>query len=146
MCSASGSTHTVSGKLYRKVKHRASPKVSSRQRPKRALTKRRSPRRLRHRAPHTGHGLGVLSRQLAKWFLTSLYIYETCYERGRGTAISSFVYSSRAIFGGRRKPSKWETIIEVGDKFTLFVLFVSRWRRARLHMYCVMFLLLPIIN
>ena len=30
VCSASGSTHTESGKLYRKVKHRARPKVSSR--------------------------------------------------------------------------------------------------------------------
>jgi len=62
MCSASGSTHTESGKLYRKVKHQARPKVSSRQRPKRAPTDRQSPRRLRHRAPHTEHGLGVPSR------------------------------------------------------------------------------------
>jgi len=64
-CSASGSTHTESGKLYRKVKHRARPnscpqarpKVSSRQRPKRASTKRRSLRWQRRRAPHTEHGL-----------------------------------------------------------------------------------------
>ena len=61
-CSASGPTHTESGKLYRKVKHRARPKVTSRHRPKRAPTKRRSPRPLRRRAPHTEHGLGVLSR------------------------------------------------------------------------------------
>jgi len=59
MCSASGSTHTESGKLYHKVKHQASAKVSSRQHSKRAPTKRRSPRRLRRRAPHTEHGLGV---------------------------------------------------------------------------------------
>ena len=30
LCSASGSTHIESGKLYRKVKHRARPKFSSR--------------------------------------------------------------------------------------------------------------------
>jgi len=61
VCLASGSTHTESGKLYRKVNHRARPKVASRQRPKRASTQRPSPRRLRRRAPHTEHGLGVLS-------------------------------------------------------------------------------------
>jgi len=33
LCSADGSTHTESNKLYRKVKHRYRPNISSRQRP-----------------------------------------------------------------------------------------------------------------
>jgi len=36
VCSADGSTHTESNKLYRKVKQRARPKPSSRQRPQSA--------------------------------------------------------------------------------------------------------------
>jgi len=67
-----GPTHTESGTLQRKVKHRALPKVYSRQRPNHAPTKRRSPRCLRRRAPHTEHGLGVLSRTL---FPTCLCIH-----------------------------------------------------------------------
>jgi len=62
LCPAGGSTHTESGTLYHKVKHRARPKVCSRRRPKRTPTKRRSTRRLRRRAPHTEHSLGVLSK------------------------------------------------------------------------------------
>ena len=58
-CSADGSTHTESNKLYRKVKHGARPNLSSRQRPKRAPIRRRSRRRQRRGAPHTEHGLGV---------------------------------------------------------------------------------------
>jgi len=46
LCSASGSTHIESGKLYSKVKHRSRPNVSSPQWPKRAPAKRRS---------HSGH-------------------------------------------------------------------------------------------
>ena len=42
LCSADGSTHTESNKLYRKVKHRSRPNFSSRQRPKRAPIRRRS--------------------------------------------------------------------------------------------------------
>ena len=60
--------YTERGKLYGKVKDRAGPTLSSRQRPQRALTKRRSLRRQRRRAPHTEHGLGVPSR----------YIYMDC--------------------------------------------------------------------
>ena len=59
ICSADGSIHTVSNKLYRKVKHRAYPNLSSRQRPKRALIRRRSRRRQRRGEPHTEHGFGV---------------------------------------------------------------------------------------
>jgi len=46
--------------IYRTVKHRARPNLSSRQRPKRAPIRRRSRRRQRHGEPHTEHGLGVL--------------------------------------------------------------------------------------
>ena len=49
-----------SGKLYRKVKHRARPKFFSRQRPERAPIRRRSLRRQKRGAPHTEHGLGAL--------------------------------------------------------------------------------------
>jgi len=59
-CSADGSTHTESNKRYRKVKHRARPNLSLRQRPKRAPTRRRSRRRQKRGEPHTEHGLGVL--------------------------------------------------------------------------------------
>ena len=58
--SADGSTHTESNKLNRKVKPRARPNVSSRQRPKRAPIRRRSQRRQRGGEPQTEHGLGVL--------------------------------------------------------------------------------------
>jgi len=60
LCSADESTHTESNKLYRKVKHRARPNISSRQRPKRAPIRRRSRRRQRRGEPHTEHGLGSL--------------------------------------------------------------------------------------
>ena len=60
ICSADGSTHTESNKLYRQVKHRACPNLSSRQRPKRAPIRRRSRRRQRRGEPQTEHGLGVL--------------------------------------------------------------------------------------
>ena len=59
LCSADGSTHTESNKLYRKVKDRALSNLSSRQRPKRAPIRRRSRRRQRRGEPHTEHGLGV---------------------------------------------------------------------------------------
>ena len=59
LCSADGSTHTESNKLYRKVKHRYRPNLSPRQRPKRAMTRQRSRRRQRRGEPHTEHGLGV---------------------------------------------------------------------------------------
>ena len=59
ICSADGSTLTESNKLYRKVKHRARPNLSSRQRPKRPPIRRRSRRRQRRGEPHTEHGLGV---------------------------------------------------------------------------------------
>jgi len=55
-----GQPHTESNTLYRKVKHRARPNRSSRQRPKRAPIRRRSRRRQRRGEPHTEHGLGVL--------------------------------------------------------------------------------------
>ena len=60
ICSADGSTHTESNKLCRKVKHRARPNLSSRQRPKRAPIRRRLRRRQRRGEPYTEHGLGVL--------------------------------------------------------------------------------------
>jgi len=60
LCSADGSIHTESNKLYRKVKHRARPNLSSRERPKRAQIRRRSRRQQRRVEPHTEHGLGVL--------------------------------------------------------------------------------------
>jgi len=60
LCSEDGSTHTESNKLSCKVKHRARPNLSSRQRPKRAPIRRRSRRRQRRGEPHTEHGLGVL--------------------------------------------------------------------------------------
>ena len=41
LCSADGSTHTESNKLYRKVKHRYRPNLSILQRPKRAPIRRR---------------------------------------------------------------------------------------------------------
>jgi len=59
--------HTESNKLYRKVKHRVRPNLSSRQRPKRALIRRRSRRRQRRGEPHTEHGLGVLFASLLLW-------------------------------------------------------------------------------
>jgi len=70
----SGSTHTESGKLYRKVEHRARSKVCSRQRPKRAPTKRRSPRRLRRRAPHTEQGFGVWKSLLGRTRKTQMCV------------------------------------------------------------------------
>ena len=60
VCSADGSTHTESNKLYRKVKHQARPNISSRQEPKRAPIRRRLRRRQRRGEPHTEHGLGIL--------------------------------------------------------------------------------------
>jgi len=60
ICSADGSTHTESNKLYRKVKDRARPNLSPGQRPKRAPIRRHSRRRQRRGEPHTEHGLGVL--------------------------------------------------------------------------------------
>jgi len=63
VCSADGSTHTESNKLYRKVKHRSRPNLSSRQRPKRAPIRRRSRRRQRRGELHTKHGLRVLLAQ-----------------------------------------------------------------------------------
>jgi len=56
-----------SNKLYRKVKHRARPTLSSRQRPKRAPIRRRSRRRQRRGEPRTEHGLGV---RVTRLFLT----------------------------------------------------------------------------
>jgi len=68
LCSADGSTHTEINTLYRKVKHRARPNLSSRQRPKRAPIRRRSRRRQRRAEPHTKHGLGVLLAILSPFF------------------------------------------------------------------------------
>ena len=61
LCSADGSTHTESNKLYRKVKHRY-PQIflhANGQRPKRAMIRQRSRRRQRRGETHTEHGLGV---------------------------------------------------------------------------------------
>jgi len=61
VCSACGATHTESGKLYRKVKHRGPPKSFLTPTAKACPLRRRS-RRLQGRgAPHTEHGLGVLN-------------------------------------------------------------------------------------
>ena len=62
LCSADGSTHTESNKLYRKVKHRACPNLSSRQRPKRAPIRQRSRRWQRRGESHIEHGLGEACR------------------------------------------------------------------------------------
>ena len=69
LCSADGSTHRESNTLYRKVKHRARPNLSSRQRPKHAPIRRRSRRRQRRGEPRTEHGLGVL---LAAYYSVSV--------------------------------------------------------------------------
>jgi len=60
---------TQSNKLYRKVKHRARPTLSSPQRPKRAPISC-SRRWQRRGEPHTEHGLGV---QFVGVFLRYLY-------------------------------------------------------------------------
>ena len=102
LCSANGPAPTESDKLYRKVKHRARAKVSSRQRPKRAPTKRRSPRRLRRRAPHTEHGLGVLSRNKP---MCSLRVKRPFLCSGRGLCLYKIVFPFRALL--------WESIIHL---------------------------------
>jgi len=60
LCSAGGSTHTESNKLYRKVKHRSPPKSILTPTAKSRPVRRRSRRLQGRRAPHTEHGLGVL--------------------------------------------------------------------------------------
>ena len=60
VCSADGSTHTESNKLYRKVKHRSPPKSFLTPTAKARPVRRRSRRLQGRRAPHTEHGLGVL--------------------------------------------------------------------------------------
>jgi len=59
LCSADGSTHTESNKLYRKVKHRSPPKSILTPTAKARPVRRRSRRLQGRRAPHTEHGLGV---------------------------------------------------------------------------------------
>ena len=68
ICSADGSTHTESNKLYRKVKHRYRPNLSPRQRPRpnRAMIRQRSRRRQRRGEPHTEDGLGVLAASMKR--------------------------------------------------------------------------------
>jgi len=66
ICSADGSTHTESNKLYRKIKHRSPPKSFLTPTAKARPARRRSRRLQGRRAPHTEHGLGVL---LATQFL-----------------------------------------------------------------------------
>jgi len=61
VCSACGSTHTESGKLYRKVKHRRPPKSLLTPTAKTRPIGRRSRRSQGRGAPHTEHGLGVHS-------------------------------------------------------------------------------------
>jgi len=60
LCSVCGSTHTESGKLYRKVKHRSPPKSFLTPTAKARPVRRRSRRSQGRGAPQTEHGLGVL--------------------------------------------------------------------------------------
>jgi len=60
LCSACGSTHTESGKLYRKVKHRSPPTDFLTPTAEARPVRRRSRRSQGRGAPHTEHGLGVL--------------------------------------------------------------------------------------
>ena len=64
LCSACGSTHTESGRLYRKVKHRSPPKSYLTPTAKARPIRRRSRRSQGRGAPHTEHGLGVLGLTL----------------------------------------------------------------------------------
>jgi len=57
LCSACGSTHTESGKLYHKVKHRSPPKSFLTPTAKARPVRRRSRRSQERGAPHTEHGL-----------------------------------------------------------------------------------------
>jgi len=59
LCSACGSTHTESGKLYRKVKHRSPQKSFLTPTAKARPVRRRSRRSQGRGAPHTEHGLEV---------------------------------------------------------------------------------------
>ena len=60
LCSACGSTHTESGKLYCKVKHRSPPKSFLTPTAKARPVRRRSRRSQGRGAPHTEHGLGEI--------------------------------------------------------------------------------------
>jgi len=95
--------HTENNKLYRKVKHRARPNISSRQRPKRAPIRRRSRRRQRRRPPHTEHGLGVLL--IASLITPTLTQRRMKIDRRKslGDLVTSGVFFFRAcFFFGRR--------------------------------------------
>jgi len=61
ICSADGSTHTESNKLYRKVNHRSRPKSLLTPTAKARPVRRRSRRLQGRRAPHTELGLGEKS-------------------------------------------------------------------------------------
>ena len=80
---------TESNKLYRKVKHRARPNLSSRQRPKRGPIRRRSRHRQRRREPHTEHGLGVLYICM----YIDIYIYHIKYKAyWIGVLVTCYIY------------------------------------------------------
>jgi len=73
LCSACGSTHTESAKLYRKVKHRSPPKSFLTTTAKARPVRRRSRRSQRRGAPHTEHGLGVAKKKIRAYGATRLY-------------------------------------------------------------------------
>ena len=92
LCSADGSTHTESNKLYRKVKHRYRPNLSPRQRPmvksrhdQAALAAsaeaRGATHRARPRSPHISHSHSGIDekRPTEKFEEIYLCIYEYLY-------------------------------------------------------------------
>jgi len=93
MCSACGSTHTESGKLYRKVKHRSPPKSLLTPTAKARPIRRRSRRSQGRGAPHTEHGLGALKGEDS-----ACMIAETASNITAATRVSPRTLGSAAMF------------------------------------------------
>jgi len=94
LCSADGSTHTESYKLYRKVKHRYRPKKkchANGQRTKRAMIRQRSRSRQRRGEPHTEHGLGV---RLARWDMCLTIVLDLYWQLFVSIHMCVYLYAS----------------------------------------------------